>query len=146
MNKRTLKNWVASQETRDGEGVRIFRVAGRHLNEFIDPFLMIDEMRALDSTDYIGDFPPHPHRGFETITYMLKGRFRHTDHMGKEGVIGPGDVQWMTAGRGVVHGKMPEKTEGAMHGFQIWINLPSAEKMKPAAYRDLTAECHGVSI
>jgi redox-sensitive bicupin YhaK (pirin superfamily) len=98
---------------------------------------MIDEIESDSANDYIGGFPEHPHRGFETITYMKAGRMRHRDHMGNEGVIGPGDVQWMTAGRGVLHSEMPEQEEGLMHGFQLWLNLPAAEKLKPAAYRDI---------
>lgn len=98
---------------------------------------MIDEINSDDAADYIGGFPEHPHRGFETITYMKAGRMRHRDHMGNEGVIGPGDVQWMTAGFGVLHSEMPEQENGLLHGFQIWLNLPAAEKMKSAAYHEL---------
>jgi hypothetical protein len=100
---------------------------------------MIDEINSDDASDYIGGFPTHPHRGFETITYMKAGRMRHQDHMGNEGVIGAGDVQWMTAGAGVLHSEMPEQEEGLLHGFQIWLNLPASEKMKPAAYRDIAS-------
>ena len=99
---------------------------------------MIDEINSDDAADYIGGFPEHPHRGFETITYMKAGRMRHRDHMGNEGVIGAGDVQWMTAGAGVLHSEIPEQDQGLLHGFQIWLNLPAAEKMKPAAYQELT--------
>jgi redox-sensitive bicupin YhaK (pirin superfamily) len=98
---------------------------------------MIDEINSEDAADYIGGFPEHPHRGFETITYMKAGRMRHRDHMGNEGVIAAGDVQWMTAGAGVLHSEMPEQEHGLLHGFQIWLNLPAAEKMKPAAYREI---------
>jgi redox-sensitive bicupin YhaK (pirin superfamily) len=98
---------------------------------------MIDEINSDDAADYIGGFPEHPHRGFETITYMKAGRMRHRDHMGNEGVIGAGDVQWMTAGAGVLHSEMPEQEQGLLHGFQIWLNLPTAEKMKPAAYQEI---------
>lgn len=134
---RKIKRWIPAMPTQDGDGVKIFRVAGRQFNEDLDPFLMVDELRSDDSKDYIGGFPPHPHRGFETLTYMKDGLVRHRDHMGNEGVIGPGDLQWMTAGRGVVHSEMPEQQDGLFHGFQLWLNLPTGEKMKPAAYRDI---------
>lgn len=137
MSKRTMQARIPSVASSDGDGVRIQRIAGRHLNQWLDPFLMVDEIRSDDAADYIGGFPSHPHRGFETITYMLTGRMRHRDHMGNEGVIESGDVQWMTAGRGVVHSEMPEQDQGLLHGFQLWLNLPAAEKMKPAAYRDI---------
>jgi redox-sensitive bicupin YhaK (pirin superfamily) len=107
------------------------------MNRVLDPFLLVDEINSDAAADYMGGFPEHPHRGFETITYMKAGRMRHRDHMGNEGVIGPGDVQWMTAGRGVLHSEMPEQEAGLMHGFQIWLNLPAADKLKPAAYRDI---------
>lgn len=137
--ERKLKKWIPAQQTQDGDGVSILRIAGRHMNQDLDPFLLIDELKASDEQDYIGGFPPHPHRGFETITYMLQGRVRHKDHMGNEGVVGPGDVQWMSAGRGVIHSEMPEKAEKMFHGFQLWLNLPADEKMKPAEYRDIRA-------
>lgn len=105
------------------------------MNQVLNPFLMLDEINSDDASDYIGGFPKHPHRGFETITYMKAGRMRHRDHMKNEGVIDPGAVQWMTAGRGVIHSEMPEQESGLLHGFQIWLNLPSDEKMQPAAYR-----------
>ncbi|PLW69781.1 quercetin 2,3-dioxygenase [Pseudohalioglobus lutimaris] len=107
------------------------------MHAVLDPFLMIDEINSDSAADYMGGFPEHPHRGFETITYMKAGRMRHRDHMGNEGVIGPGDVQWMTAGRGVLHSEMPEQEQGLMHGFQLWLNLPAVDKLKPAAYRDI---------
>ena len=100
---------------------------------------MIDEINSDDAADYIGGFPEHPHRGFETITYMKAGRMRHRDHMGNECVIGAGDVQWLTAGAGVLHSEMPEQEQGLMHGFQLWLNLPADEKMKPAAYQDIVS-------
>lgn len=135
---RALKKIIQAQPTQDGDGVKIHRLAGRHLHQALNPFLMIDEINSDDAADYIGGFPEHPHRGFETITYMKAGRMRHRDHMGNEGVIGAGDVQWMTAGAGVLHSEMPEQDQGLLHGFQIWLNLPAAEKMKPAAYQELT--------
>jgi len=137
--ERMLKQKIKAQPSRDGDGVKISRIAGQALSPLLDPFLMIDEIESESANDYIGGFPEHPHRGFETITYMKAGRMRHRDHMGNEGVIGPGDVQWMTAGRGVLHSEMPEQEEGLMHGFQLWLNLPAAEKLKPAAYRDIRA-------
>jgi quercetin 2,3-dioxygenase len=134
---RQLEQIVSARPASDGDGVRIHRLAGPALQELMNPFLMIDEINSEEAADYIGGFPEHPHRGFETITYMKAGRMRHRDHMGNEGVIGPGDVQWMTAGAGVLHSEMPEQEEGLLHGFQLWLNLPGQEKMKPAAYRDI---------
>jgi len=124
----------------DGAGVKIQRIGGQELQRILDPFLMIDIFNTDEANDYIGGFPEHPHRGFETITYMKAGRMRHRDHMGNEGVIGTGDVQWMTAGSGVLHSEMPEQEEGLMQGFQLWLNLPAAEKMVPAAYEDIKAD------
>lgn len=132
---RELVKVINAQPTHDGDGVKINRLADQALN----PFLMIDEINSDDAADYIGGFPEHPHRGFETITYMKAGRMRHRDHMGNEGVIGAGDVQWMTAGAGVLHSEMPEQEQGLLHGFQIWLNLPAAEKMKPAAYQEIVS-------
>ena len=128
---------IPAQPTQDGDGVKIHRLAGRALHQALNPFLMIDEINSEEAADYIGGFPEHAHRGFETITYMKAGRMRHRDHMGNEGVIAAGDVQWMTAGAGVLHSEMPEQEQGLLHGFQIWLNLPAAEKMKPAAYREI---------
>lgn len=137
---RTLKQTIKGQAANDGDGVRIRRIAGSDLNTLMDPYLMLDEINSDEAADYIGGFPEHPHRGMETITYMKAGRMRHRDHMGNEGVIGPGDVQWMTAGKGVLHSEMPEQESGLLHGFQLWLNLPAAEKMKPAAYRDIRVQ------
>jgi hypothetical protein len=136
---RQLEQIVSATPASDGDGVRIHRLAGPTLHPLLNPFLMIDEINSEEATDYIGGFPEHPHRGFETITYMKAGRMRHRDHMGNEGLIGAGDVQWMTAGAGVMHSEMPEQEAGLLHGFQIWLNLPAREKMKPAAYRDIPA-------
>ena len=144
MNRELLQVYQA-QPSRDGDGVKINRIGGTQMNRVLDPFLMIDEINSDSAADYMGGFPEHPHRGFETITYMKAGRMRHRDHMGNEGVIGPGDVQWMTAGRGVLHSEMPEQEKGLMHGFQLWLNLPAVDKLKPAAYCDIrSAEipCH----
>lgn len=123
--------------SQDGDGVSISRVAGRSLQQRMDPFLLLDEIHSEESKDYIGGFPAHPHRGFETITYMKVGKMRHRDSMGNEGVIESGDVQWMTAGKGVIHSEMPEQEEGVLHGFQLWLNLPADEKLKPSGYRDI---------
>ncbi|MFK7734220.1 MAG: pirin family protein [Pseudomonadales bacterium] len=136
---RALQQLLNAQATKDGDGVSIHRLAGRNLHQALNPFLMIDEINSDDAADYVGGFPEHPHRGFETITYMKAGRMRHRDHMGNEGVIAAGDVQWMTAGAGVLHSEIPEQEQGLLHGFQIWLNLPAAEKMKPAAYQEIAS-------
>ena len=136
---RQLAQVTTAVAAQDGDGVNIHRLAGRQLQQALNPFLMIDEINSDDATDYIGGFPEHPHRGFETITYMKTGRMRHRDHMGNEGVISAGDVQWMTAGAGVLHSEMPEQDQGLLHGFQIWLNLPAVEKMKPAAYQEIVS-------
>ena len=136
---RKLTQLINAQATQDGDGVNIHRLAGRYLLDTLNPFLMIDEINSDDAADYIGGFPEHPHRGFQTITYMKAGRMRHRDHMGNEGVITAGDVQWMTAGAGVLHSEMPEQEEGLLHGFQIWLNLPAAEKMQPATYQEISS-------
>ncbi|GMR06834.1 MAG: pirin family protein [Gammaproteobacteria bacterium] len=136
---RRLQQRITAKQTSDGDGVHMYRIAGRQLNEVLDPFLLLDEFRSDDSADYIGGFPSHPHRGFETVTYMLTGKMRHRDHMGNEGLLSDGDVQWMTAGRGVIHSEMPEQTDGLLHGFQLWLNLPASDKMKPAHYQDYRA-------
>ncbi|TFH68734.1 pirin family protein [Gammaproteobacteria bacterium LSUCC0057] len=134
---RTLHRVVTAQPTSDGAGVRILRLGGSALQPLLDPFLMIDELKSEHAADYLGGFPEHPHRGFETITYMKQGRMRHRDHMGNEGVIEGGDLQWLTAGSGVLHAEMPEQQSGLLHGFQIWLNLAAAEKMQPPAYREI---------
>jgi hypothetical protein len=121
----------------DGAGVKLRRSLGSRPNQRFDPFLMLDEFFSDDPDDYLAGFPSHPHRGFETVTYMLDGRMRHEDVFGNRGDLGPGDAQWMTAGRGIIHSEMPQQAEGRMRGFQLWLNLPSREKMKPAAYREI---------
>jgi len=138
--ERKLQQVIDAVPSSDGDGVKILRIAGHKLFTQLDPFLLLDEFRSKDGADYIGGFPPHPHRGFETITYMLHGAMRHRDHLGNEGVIHDGEVQWMTAGRGVIHSEMPEQTDGLMHGFQLWLNLPAKQKMIPADYQDFKAE------
>lgn len=139
---RELKLTIPSLSTSDGAGVKLKRSLGQRAVDALrlDPFLMLDEFYSDNPDDYLAGFPPHPHRGFETVTYMLDGRMQHTDHLGNTGDLGPGGVQWMTAGRGVIHSEMPQQREGRMRGFQLWINLPAAEKMKPADYRDIPAE------
>jgi hypothetical protein len=139
VSARSLVGVVPAVETADGAGVRLRRSLGARPGPDTDPFLLLDEFSSDDPDDYIAGFPSHPHRGFETVTYMLEGRMRHEDHLGHRSVIGPGDVQWMTAGRGVIHSEMPEQRAGRMRGFQLWINLPAANKMDPAAYRDVAA-------
>ncbi len=139
MKIRTLNQIIASVPTSDGAGVKLRRSLGSQRGAYVDPFLMLDEFYSDNPDDYIAGFPSHPHRGFETVTYMLDGRMRHEDHLGNRGDLGPGDVQWMTAAHGIIHSEMPQQSEGRMRGFQLWINLPAAEKMKPASYRDVPA-------
>ena len=126
--------------TSDGAGVRLTRIIGSAELEMIDPFLLLDVFESSDPDDYIRGFPSHPHRGFETVTYLLAGRMRHKDNAGHEGVIEPGGVQWMTAGRGIVHSEMPEQQDGLLKGFQLWVNLPAAEKMNAPSYQEFSAE------
>jgi redox-sensitive bicupin YhaK (pirin superfamily) len=140
MNTRTLIHVIESMPTSDGAGVKLRRSLGSQRGLHVDPFLMLDEFYSDDPNDYIAGFPSHPHRGFETVTYMLDGRMRHEDHLGNRGDLGPGDVQWMTAARGIIHSEMPQQSEGRMRGFQLWLNLPSKEKMKAACYRDIPAD------
>lgn len=137
--QRQLQQIIQSSDTSDGAGVRIKRSLGQHPNARFDPFLMLDEFGSSSADDYIAGFPAHPHRGFETVTYMLEGHMLHEDHMGNKGHLRNGDVQWMTAGRGIIHSEMPQQEHGLMRGFQLWLNLPAAEKMKPANYRDIAA-------
>jgi redox-sensitive bicupin YhaK (pirin superfamily) len=137
---RTLQRIIESVATSDGAGVKLRRSLGRGQGTRLDPFLMLDEFSSDNPGDYIAGFPPHPHRGFETVTYMLDGHMRHEDHLGNRGDLKGGGVQWMTAGRGIIHSEMPQQEEGRMRGFQLWINLPAAEKMKPAGYRDIQPE------
>jgi redox-sensitive bicupin YhaK (pirin superfamily) len=126
--------------TSDGAGVRLTRVIGQPQLPDLDPFLMLDEFGTDKAEDYIAGFPDHPHRGFETVTYMLDGRMRHRDNHGNEGVLVPGSVQWMTAGRGLVHSEMPEQQEGRMRGFQLWLNLPARDKMTAPKYQEYGPE------
>lgn len=137
---RSVLSTHVGQPTSDGAGVRLLRVIGGPGLERFDPFLMLDEFGSENPGDYIAGFPSHPHRGFETITYMLEGRMRHEDHMGHVGLLGSGGVQWMTAGRGVIHSEMPEQQEGTMRGFQLWLNLPAADKLCAPGYRNFAPE------
>ena len=139
MSTRTLAHVIESTPTSDGAGVKLRRSLGGQRGLHVDPFLMLDEFYSDNPDDYIAGFPAHPHRGFETVTYMLDGHMRHEDHLGNRGDLGPGSVQWMTAARGIIHSEMPQQSEGRMRGFQLWLNLPSKEKMKPAGYRDIPA-------
>lgn len=139
MANRTIDKIIHGIKTSDGAGVRLRRTIGQSAAVRLDPFLMLDEFSSADANDYIAGFPSHPHRGFETVTYMLDGHMLHEDHMGNQGHLRSGDVQWMTAARGIIHSEMPQQKEGRMRGFQLWINLPATEKMKPAQYRDIPA-------
>jgi redox-sensitive bicupin YhaK (pirin superfamily) len=136
---RAIASRIRGRETSDGAGVKLFRVFSPSPRADLDPFLMLDEFFSDEPSDYLAGFPNHPHRGFETVTYMLDGHMLHEDHLGNRGDLKGGDVQWMTAGRGIIHSEMPQQTAGRMRGFQLWINLPAAEKMKPAGYRDIAA-------
>ncbi len=139
MSTRRVEELLVARPTSDGDGVRLMRVfGGQDLSRF-DPFLMLDEFGSQSASDYIGGFPSHPHRGFETVTYMLDGHMQHRDHMGNVGELRNGDVQWMTAGSGVIHSEMPQQKEGRMRGFQLWLNLAAKDKMQPASYRDVPA-------
>src|SRR5215212_541299 len=140
MTTRTVQRIIPSIATSDGAGVKLRRSIGQARGLYHDPFLMLDEFSSENPGDYIAGFPAHPHRGFETVTYMLDGHMLHEDHLGNKGNLKPGDVQWMTAGRGIIHSEMPQQASGRMRGFQLWINLPSKDKMKPASYRDLDAK------
>ena len=140
MSSRRLQQIIPSVATLDGAGVSLRRSLGSVPNARVDPFLMLDEFSSDDPDDYIAGFPSHPHRGFETVTYMLDGHMLHEDHLGNRGDLLPGGAQWMTAGRGIIHSEMPQQESGRMRGFQLWINLPAAEKMKPASYCDIRPE------
>ena len=131
---------IRGRPTSDGAGVKLTRVIGGPDLPDLDPFLLLDEFGTDKAEDYLAGFPEHPHRGFETVTYMLDGRMRHKDNHGNEGVLVPGSVQWMTAGRGIVHSEMPEQQEGRMRGFQLWVNLPAREKMTAPKYQEFAPE------
>jgi redox-sensitive bicupin YhaK (pirin superfamily) len=139
LHPRSVEQIVVGKETSDGAGVRLTRVLTQSLQRRLDPFLMLDAFGSDDPDDYIAGFPDHPHRGFETITYMIAGRMRHRDSAGHEGLLENGGMQWMTVGRGVVHSEIPEQEEGRMEGFQLWLNLPARDKMSDPWYRDFAA-------
>ena len=149
---RRVERLVAGQPTSDGAGVKLVRVLTQNLQRRLDPFLMLDAFGSDSRDDYIGGFPDHPHRGFETVTYMLEGRMRHRDSAGNEGLLTNGAVQWMTAGRGVIHSEMPEQEDGRMEGFQLWLNLPARDKLCEPWYRDIPsaeipeAQAEGVRV
>jgi len=134
---RSVERLIAGQPTSDGAGVKLTRVLTQPLQRRLDPFLMLDAFGTDNPEDYIGGFPDHPHRGFETVTYMIAGRMRHRDSAGHEGLLQNGGVQWMTAGRGVIHSELPEQEDGRMEGFQLWLNLPANDKLRAPWYRDI---------
>ncbi len=140
MTKRVVQGIIKAMPASDGAGVKLMRSLGQSNAARLDPFLMLDCFSSEEASDYIAGFPAHPHRGFETVTYMLDGHMRHEDHLGNVGELRSGGAQWMTAGRGIIHSEMPQQESGRMRGFQLWINLPAAEKMKPAGYRDIQAD------
>lgn len=152
MTTRTIERLVEGQFVSDGAGVRMRRIIGTPQADYLDPFLLLDEFRTDEAGDYVAGFPDHPHRGFETVTYMIHGRMRHRDSVGNNGVLSDGAVQWMTAGRGIIHSEMPEQTDGLLWGYQLWINLPSALKMSPPRYQDIPSddivevECDDVKV
>jgi quercetin 2,3-dioxygenase len=134
---RSIERLITGRPTSDGAGVKLTRVLTHDLQQRLDPFLMLDAFGSDSADDYIAGFPDHPHRGFETVTYMLAGKMRHRDSAGHEGLLEDGGVQWMTAGRGVIHSELPEQSEGRMEGFQLWLNLPARDKMSAPWYRDI---------
>lgn len=144
MNTRMAERRIAQihegMDTSDGAGVDLRRFIGTHRLMQIDPFLLLDEFHSDDPESYIAGFPPHPHRGFETVTYLIHGRMRHRDSTGMEGLLTSGAVQWMTAGRGVIHSEMPEQEQGLLRGLQLWVNLPARDKMLPPRYQDIPPE------
>ena len=140
MTKRSVTRVLTGRPATDGAGVRMTRVIATPELDHFDPFLLLDEFRSDDADDYIAGFPDHPHRGFETVTYMLAGAMQHGDNQGNTGLLGPGSVQWMTAGRGIVHSEMPQQEDGLMWGFQLWVNLPASDKMTDPRYQDIPAD------
>jgi hypothetical protein len=137
---RHVSRVIKGMPATDGAGVELTRVIGQPALPMLDPFLLLDAFRSDRPEDYLAGFPPHPHRGFETVTYLLAGRMRHRDNAGHEGVIAPGGIQWMTAGRGIVHSEMPEQENGLLEGFQLWVNLPAAHKMDHPGYQEYPAD------
>ena len=140
MSARRVVRIFTGQPTSDGAGVRLTRVIGTAALDHLDPFLLLDEFKSDKADDYLAGFPDHPHRGFETVTYMLAGAMRHRDHAGNQGELVAGSVQWMTAGRGIVHSEMPQQKDGLMWGFQLWVNLPARDKMTAPRYQDIPPE------
>ena len=140
MTIRQVSKTVIGREVSDGAGVKLKRIIGQPALRALDPFLMLDEFGSEDAQDYVAGFPSHPHRGFQTVTYMLDGLMSHKDSKGNNGTIGAGGIQWMNAGRGIIHEEMPQQSEGLLRGFQLWINLPAAEKMSEPGYQDIDPE------
>lgn len=140
MKTRSISTVVAAAATSDGAGVRLMRSLGTQKLPLVDPFLMLDEFRSDEPNDYLAGFPAHPHRGFETVTYMLAGSMQHKDSMGNTGNLKPGSVQWMSAARGIIHSEMPKQEDGLMWGFQLWVNLPADAKMNDPRYQDIEPE------
>lgn len=140
MSARPVLGIYPSHPTSDGAGVRLRRSIGGPDVDMLDPFLLLDAIASQEGSDYIAGFPDHPHRGFETVTYMLNGRMRHRDSTGAQGVLESGGAQWMTAGRGIVHSEMPEQQDGLLQGFQLWVNLPAAQKMRAPRYQDIAPD------
>ena len=139
MRNRQVVRRIAARQVSDGAGVKLWRSLGNSSFTRIDPLLMLDEFGSDEAADYLAGFPAHPHRGFETVTYMLEGHFQHEDHLGHVGELRSGGVQWMCAGRGIIHSEMPLQEAGRLHGFQLWVNLPARDKLQPAAYRNIDA-------
>lgn len=137
---RSVARIINGRETSDGAGVRLRRIIGSPELDMLDPFLMLDAFRSDDPDDYIAGFPPHPHRGFETVTYLLAGTMQHRDSVGHEGILRSGGVQWMTAGSGIEHSEMPQQEDGLLSGFQLWVNLPASQKMEPPRYQEYEPE------
>ncbi|GGF56439.1 pirin family protein [Alteromonas lipolytica] len=140
MTNRTIKQLVSGMPTQDGAGVSLTRIIGQRALPNLDPFLMLDYFGSDKPDDYIAGFPPHPHRGFQTVTYMLKGKMGHRDSVGNEGIIEDGGIQWMNAGKGIIHEEMPKQTDGELKGFQLWVNLPARDKLSAPGYQDIKPE------
>lgn len=140
MKNSIVKQIVQGMPASDGAGVKLKRILGQPLLKRLDPFLMLDEFGSDNASDYIAGFPPHPHRGFQTVTYMLEGKMGHKDSVGNQGIIEDGGLQWMNAGKGIIHEEMPQQTEGRMRGFQLWVNLPAKEKMSSPGYQDIPSK------
>ncbi|NVK56037.1 MAG: pirin family protein [Alteromonadaceae bacterium] len=140
MKNRVIKQKVTGMPTQDGAGVSLTRIIGQRALPNLDPFLMLDFFGSDKADEYLAGFPPHPHRGFQTVTYMLTGKMGHRDSVGNEGIIEDGGIQWMNAGKGIIHEEMPKQTDGLLRGFQLWVNLPAADKMSPPGYQDIKPE------